>query len=402
MANRYWIGGAAAVAQVKTFTPGGTIEVGDIFNLIVVGERGETVTISFAATAATAANVAAGLIAAWNASTNPLCTPVTASGTATVILTADTAGVPFYVTCTTTEAGGGAADDQTFTAVATVANSGPSDINTAANWSDGVIPGASAGDVVYLDGAIILYGLDQLSIANAIVLHATASQAGANGSTGVPPTYLKYKLTEADINENAGPGTPAYKSPFNLDSGTTSAVIRVHDSGVNSLSTEPSINLLANNAATKIYIFKGKVGVAVHPGETATVSEINWMGGNVYIGSGVTVATLKHKAGDSAVNCAATTIVQDGGTLQTNGSGAIGTLTTNGGTATLNSSGTITNLNADGGHADFTKSMTPRTVTNPKLGKNGKISLDPSVVTRANEIAPVESSGNLAFTCQAA
>ena len=136
MANMYFapIATTQAVAQVDTFTPGGTIEATDVFTLTVTGENGTTASVSFIATDTSAATTSAGLIAAWNASTNPLCTGITASGTSTVILTADVAGVPFSVAGTTTESGGGAADAQTFTRVATTAKRG-------ARWA---LPASSA------------------------------------------------------------------------------------------------------------------------------------------------------------------------------------------------------------------------------------------------------------------
>jgi len=113
------------VKQKDTFTPNGTIESSDIFILTATSEdRKTSVAISYTG-GDSAATVSAGLIAAWNASADALCTPVTASGTTTVILEADVAGIPFNVVGTTTETGGGAADDQTFTRVATTANASP-------------------------------------------------------------------------------------------------------------------------------------------------------------------------------------------------------------------------------------------------------------------------------------
>lgn len=111
--------------QVDTFTPGGTIEVGDIFTLTYTAPDLQTTSVSFTATATTAANVSAGLIAAWNANAT-LAAVATASGTSTVVLTAVRAGDVFSVAGTTTEAGGGAADDQTFQRTATTAAAGRS------------------------------------------------------------------------------------------------------------------------------------------------------------------------------------------------------------------------------------------------------------------------------------
>lgn len=128
------------VAQVDTFTPGGTIEVGDIFTLTASNNAGQTASVSFTATATTAANVSAGLIAAWNASTNPLHVNVTASGSSTVILTADNAGVPFTVTGTTTEADGTAADSQTFVKVSTTANVGKTFTDILTDMGGRILP----------------------------------------------------------------------------------------------------------------------------------------------------------------------------------------------------------------------------------------------------------------------
>ena len=115
---------ATLVAQVDTFTPGGTIEIGDIFTLTLTATDATTHAVSYTAAAATAADVAAGLVAAWNASDDEYISRITASGTVTVILTADNPGEAFSVAGTTTESDGAAADAQTFTRAATTANAG--------------------------------------------------------------------------------------------------------------------------------------------------------------------------------------------------------------------------------------------------------------------------------------
>lgn len=104
-----------AVAQVTTVTPA-SVSIGATYTINAIGSGGEIVPISFVATAATAANVAAGLIAAWNASQDYNVLKAIASGTATVVLTARTPGIPFTVT---TSAGAG-----TLTAVTGTANTG--------------------------------------------------------------------------------------------------------------------------------------------------------------------------------------------------------------------------------------------------------------------------------------
>jgi hypothetical protein len=147
-----------------------------------------------------------------------------------------------------------------------------------------------------------------------------------------------------------------------------------------------------------IYVIDGTVGVALHTGETAQCSGINKMGGYLYTGPGLTVATLKDKAGTSIVQWATSiTITQEGGNLTTEGTGTITAMNQSvGATAMLNSTGTITALNYYG-TVDFTKSQAPRTVTTPKYGIGGTILFDPSVLTRTNEIAPIATAGNVSL-----
>jgi len=97
------------VAQESRATPG-TVEIGDIFDLLVGGE----VMATFTATVATVANVTAGLTAAWNDSTHSSAASITASDETTYIkLLGDVKGVAFTVTGSTTDGGGN--DTQTLT-----------------------------------------------------------------------------------------------------------------------------------------------------------------------------------------------------------------------------------------------------------------------------------------------
>ena len=81
---------AAPVAQVLTFTPT-TPAVSDVDSLTFNFPSGQTRSVSFTVTTATAAAVSAGLIAAWN--NDPILSSLAvASGTTTVILTSTLAG----------------------------------------------------------------------------------------------------------------------------------------------------------------------------------------------------------------------------------------------------------------------------------------------------------------------
>lgn len=399
MANVYWKGGATAVAQVDTFTPA-TIEATDIFTLTVTGENGDTVAISVTATDTSATTTSGLMIAAWNASTHYLCTGITASGTATVILTADTAGVPFSVASTTTDGGGN--NTQTFARVATTANSGPSAWSTLSNWLDSTLapaanlPGADAGDVVYIEGTgttnpTILYGLNQSATAETLTaIYATKCQIGSNGSTGKNPAYLQVKATKIEINYNYV-GTATYSSPINIDNGTTATTITVYNSGTNNPTTEPSVNLKVVENTSDIYVHgSSKVGIAYHAGEVSTVDNIYCLGSSsyVYLGAGVTTTggLIEVRAGYVYSNITVATIPQ---------------VDVYGGYFAQAGTVTITALNSIGGITDTTLSSAVVTATTAKLGIGATLKYKLTDVL-TNKVQPYESSGNVQFTSSAA
>lgn len=386
MANTYYFrGSAAAVAQVDTLTVAGeTIEDTDIFIITMTDESGNTEALSVVAGSTVADTVAATIAAAFNALTHYMFTPITAAAVGSggqITLTADTAGVPFTATPTTTETGGGDADGQTFTTAATTANSGPNDWNTQANWyddeGDNDLPGSEAADTVFVEGdsagaATIKYGLDQSGITVLTALYIARAQVGENGQDGRSPTYLKIKATTVDINYHAGPGNPNHSSPVNIDTTTTASTITVHNSGTNQPTTEPSVNLLANESTTDIYVKKGIVGIATHAGETGKIDILNVSyvtnqtgDAKMYVGSGLTLDEIIQDGGNIELSCTVTTKVEiTGGTL------------------------------------DTTKSKSDLTLPYVKLDAPGvyKHSIDKPAVTLTAQIEPVSTTGNVTYT----
>lgn len=407
MADVRWIGGTTAVAQVDFLTPGGTIEAGDLFVVTLTGENGTTASISGAASGTTVKTVCDVLGPLLVASTNTLFAAVTwTEDDAKIIGTAKVAGVPFHCTVSTTEAGGGAADDQTFTRSASVANAGPYDYSTAANWDTGIVPGASASQNVYIEDATIYYGLDHSAAAETLSsLNITHSVVGANGATGMAASYLQTKATIVEIGYNYGPGTISQSAPINLSLGATASTVTIHNTGTNATSTLAAVRIKANEATTVITVKKGKVGIANEPGETTTVATINVSYVNqvdsdadVFIGSGVTLTTLMMTGGECLLRCAGTTVSVFAGNLTTIGSGAITTLNLDGGNCESNSSGTITAANVYSGTLDLTKSRTVRTITTLKVDPGGKVKYDPGVITLTNKIQPIQTTNNIVFT----
>lgn len=397
MATKYWVGKAVAVAQISTATPA-TVETNDIFRLIVGGLTIAT----FTATAGTVANVTAGLTAAWNASTHPYATGITASDQTThVKLLADVAGVPFTVTSSTTN--GGAADTQTLAMATTTANAGPNAFATAANWSDAVVP-VNTDTVVAENSSIsILWDLDQsgVTLAELRVMKSYTGNIGLNpdgfatSATAIDTsaseyrdTRLKISSTTIRLGEHYGDGSPVGSQRIRLNTGSVQTQVNLHgsaDSGSDG-NREP-VQWIGTHASNVLNVTKGKVGIAVSAaGEVATVATLNVShSGNVNsdarvnIGPSVTLATVNQSGGDVLMGCGCTTYEQRAGTMTTSGSGAITTANV-GGMADMRSSGTINTLRViNGGSANFSKDPRAKTVTNCEVNAGGAINIDNGV-----------------------
>jgi hypothetical protein len=388
--NIKYTGLAPLVAQVDTFTPA-AVDIGDTFTLTITGYDGRVAAITFTATVATAANVSAGLVAAWNASANPLCTPITAADlTGTLTLTADVAGVAFEVAGTST---GG-----TLTRAATTPNSGPNDWRNTANWAGYAgLPGGAATQNVFIEDATILYGLDQSAIANTLSsLKIRGSRVGTNPADGCLPVYLKIKATAINLGEYFGPGVKVEQSPILIDTGTTASTITVHESGANSDSALPAVWIKANENTTKVIVRRGIVGVGFGDAETSSLASVDVLykdnkssDARVYIGSGVTLPTLNLKGGVTILRSVVTTVNANAGSLQTEGSGAITTLNITAGASVIsNSTGTITTVNIYG-TLDTLKSSATRTITTVNLFVGGVFKRN-TVLTVTNAIAFTE------------
>ncbi len=374
-----WIGGAPKLAQVDTITPGGTIEATDLFIVQLEDRHGNVHTMSVAAgdTNATAVVTAlkaqavilkAAATAPWNA--------VTCSGTATFIITADTAGEPFWATASTTEANGDVADAQTFVNVHTT----PPQSNIwdhAENYDTGIVPvstdtwiaGPMAGGT-----ATDIYGSDQ----SAIELAAFTVQAGSNISIGDPRRYLQIHATA--VNLEAG-GTSAGTICLDVDHSTSfnvrncKAATAAGSYGLY-LVGDGTANTVLNIASTNT----GKIGVAALAGEVASFGIISCYAGTLVIGSGVTMTTLNAGGGTIENNAAATTVNNEGATL-THAAGAVTNMYLNGGTAYFNATATTATIYVrPDAVLDFSQDSRAKTITNPIQVSKGATVRDPNGV----------------------
>lgn len=410
MATIYFKGTAAPVAQVTTVTVGGTL-AGETFT---ISAGGVAIASHTDATTVIADTITA-LVAAWNASTHPYATGITAAAASpTLTLTSDTAGVPFVVTLNTP--GGAATLGQT----ATTASAGPNHWDAADNWSGGAVP--VNGDVCILSNSAvnICWGLAQSAV-TLVGLYIEKSYTGrigldyarfatsTDGATYSSTTKPEYRDTHLYILVN-GPvwigskstlGSPTGSSRILLNLGNQATEVTVFDTSSTPVSSgRATVDLLANSAATNVYVRNAPGGVSVageKPDETSTIGSFvvsdTTAGSLCYLSDGVTVTTVTLNGGNSVVSAAATitTLNLYGGLLRTEGDYTITTANQTGGTWSCNNDksggNAITTLNGYGGVCDFRGSREARTVAtlSPRPGFTWYADKDVLTITTLNQ-----------------
>lgn len=405
MATIFFTGKAVAIVQVTTVDVG-AYDAAGVYSLTVNGVSVTTTAAGDAEATATA------LVAAWNASTHPYFTIATASvGTGspsnTIVLTGDEAGFPFTVTASATGSGTmGAVSNSTEA-------SGPHHWSTASNWSSGAIP--QDDDIVIIDkqGVRICWDLDRTgtspnSILSRLTIRgdvriglASANVAiTANGETvsALAPEYredyLKIGIATTEILANLSTATPSGSGRIKIDNqSTAAATCTVAATASASADTNlPSIRLLANSANWDLYVERARsgVGIAVGPGETATVGEIYLVDpsgvSKLILGEGVTHTLVTQNGGTLELNSAATlpaVTVNAGNTLLL-GTQTITLLTTNGGNVIHNNSGSVTTVTQNKGSIDWTHLERARTVTTYNF-YGGERKINHSLITITND-----------------
>lgn len=302
MSTLRFLGSAAAVAKVITCTVGGTIEATDLFKITI---GGKTLTVIAGATDAT--TVGGTIVTAFNAlstATYPEFSRITAADNAdgTFTLTADDAGVDFFVTLATTETGGGASDSQTFTQAVTVANAGPNDWSTAANWSTAAVPVNADHVILDVPGTAIKYGLDQSAVTLASLTRRTGTVGLSDNNTA---GYAEYRGKDLKIGvtllQDYGGG-----GMFNLNVGTVATTINIHNFSVSTNTGYPSFLFVSGTPASGSNVINGFIcdlGIAYRAGEVATVNALNVTNSNalnsavVQCGKGATVPIINNDGG---------------------------------------------------------------------------------------------------------
>lgn len=383
MATCVWLGSARDVAQVDTATIGGTLEVGDLFT-ITIGQK----TFTYTAATTTVATEAAAMVTAFNAlsaTLYPEFSRITAAYTSggSFTLTADDAGVPFTATYATTEAGGGAADAQTFSGSTTTTCTGKNYWDNVSNWSGGAVP-VNSDDVYIEDSSVdILYGLAQ----SAVTLTSLNIAQSFTGSIGNPRTntlgYYEYRATYLAIGAttiNIGRGVGSGSGRLKINTGTAQTTVNVTNSGTPTDQNVKSIVWKGTHASNVVNITKGSFAAAQFAGETATIATLrvgyssNRAGdSDVWCGTGVTLTTVNISGGTVTLASNSTTLTITDGTL-TILAGTVTTLNVDGGKVYQMGTGTITTANiGDGGELNFSRDMRGRTVTNCTLNSGGSL-----------------------------
>ena len=405
MAEKQWIGGADAVAQVHTAsidtvdgTPANntfTVTIGDL----AISQAGDT----------DVATTAAALVALLNASAHPYFAAITWTNPSAgnIVGTADTAGVPFVAALTETGAGSATVTDF----AETTASAGPADAGTAANWSGAAVPGA-ADNVVFKDSsASCVYNLDAISAAVAAVevhktytgllgLARTAFATSADGATETSGVneyrerYFRLSFDSVEIGIHNGPGRPTGSARVKIrNTKAGSSTFTIHDTHSNGQNQRPAVQLLAAHASADVFINGCPGAVALGgdaPSDTATFGDVYVAadsGDQVFIDRGVTYTNLEAKSGQILANGAATVtkIENNGADITIEGAMLVTTIENNSGTTTPNNVGAgasaVTTVNANGGLVDGTQSQAARTWDTVNIDAGGAVARDSAHVT---------------------
>jgi hypothetical protein len=280
------------------------------------------------------------------------------------------------------------------------------DPTLGANWtkSDGTTGAAPAnGDDVFIQ-AIPGVALANIGSADmsAVTLNSLTISQTFTGTIGTAATtgtfgYWKIGATTWSIGAPSPDGVAYGGSGRNkIDFGSAAFSGTVLASGPSADSGAEPIRIKGSNAANKLYVLGGRVGVATNlPGETATVAEVDVAGSGAVcnLGPGVTWTNANAASGaalSTSSGSSGALSVASGATAITQGAAAVATVNA-GGTVTLNhrpaAGAAVGTLNLyPTGTADFSQNPAAVTVTTLNHQKGGTL------------IANAANSGHLTVT----
>lgn len=296
MATKYWIGGAAAVAQVTTITYG-TIASATTYTVTCNGKS-----VSFLSTTNVAADIYAGVAAAILAaqSTAPEFKDFVATSSGSgLVLTGSVAGTPFTVTAS--------ASSGTATVTATTAATGPNHFNNAANWQGGSNPSAADDLVLDLSTYAILHGLTPgVNYASITITNV--------GQIGLPTVnargYKEYRTRYLTMNGGGGSITVTVRKSssnssclMNLDLASLVLTGKVYSTGNTVQATNAAdfpLTILNPGASSTLFVQEGRVSLQANSSVTITSLK-------VIVDSSTASQVPTQVVAASTVNCGAVT-----------------------------------------------------------------------------------------------
>jgi trimeric autotransporter adhesin len=370
------------VQQVATYVVTGTVAIGNTFTITC-----NTRAITGTATAATTTNAIEVLLAAISASGTAygeFAELTFSSSTNTLTITGPDDGANFTVT-------GSTSGSATVTVTTTTSPTGPHHWDNVNNWIEGSVP-ANSDDTIIDGGPSIKYGMGQSAVTLASLTigpnFPLSSEIGLPYNTN--PTdpssgYAQYRSQYLAISATVI-NVDTSSRRIRLNVGSVQTALTVNNTGNPINQGEVAFDFVGTSTSNVIRVNKGNVGIAAPAGSTSAASEIavafrdqQGSDATVVLGSGLTLTTLKQSGGDVTMNCAATTVTKDGGTLTRFGSGAITTLTHRSGEIYDYGTGTITTLNQVGRY--FRRGLAPLTITSTYLYPDSRTRDRDAVVT---------------------
>lgn len=388
MATKKWIGGSQSVRQVTTIS-WSAYTSGQTYTVTCNGK-----TVNFVASASTAANVIAGIIAALGATgVETEFTEFTASdGTTNVTLTGATAGKPFVVTASATTGSATVTD--------TVDATGPNHFDEAKNWEGGSLPSAGDDLVFANSNYSVLYGLVDANNYASLTIDSTFT-----GTIGLPITtsssyreyrarYLKLGDGSSSITLIVGQGTGPQSSRINLDFNAGTIVGRVYGAGVStSADSELPLQIKNTDSSSTIVIHGGKVQLgADSSGSFASVKIIAQQGNRqceVLGESTVALGAITMFGGSLEVRGSATSLVATNGAKFTIvGAATCPTVTVSQQASVIwASTAGITTLTVQNqGSCSFAGEASAKTVATAYCGYAGEIADPMGIITWTNGI----------------
>lgn len=380
MATRVWLGAAQVTAQVDSVTPA-NVNIGNTFTVTVNNKE-----VTFTATAATVANVTAGLSAAITAAaaTDPEFAELTATdNTTNILVTGPSDGTPFTLTASAT---GGTA---TNTRAAVTTPSSPNDWGLADNWSGGAVPITGDDVIVPANRPDVLYGLAQSGV--------TLASLDVAGNIGLPDRnargYSEYRATYLAVSATALRVRGGNRVRINTGSNATGVV--VYDTGTPLDQDGRAFLWKGAHATNTVDVVAGSVGLADLAGETATVATLrvgadsDGRAPDVRGGPGLTLTTLSQAGGVVVLQAGLTTVTKTAGALTIIGPAGTNVTTVNndGGDFIYQAVGTIGTLRvSDGGLADFSRDPRARNVTDTTVYAGAELRDPFRTVTWTNPI----------------